>query len=100
MLYFHPTNKILANERKIMKKYLKLRKQYEFLIYNGVIFLMILVVALSKSSIYYVAGFIFFIFLVESIVVKCPFCKKKPSNLFGKFPQKCPHCGKEFLDMD
>jgi len=76
-----------------MENYIKLRKQFEFFFYFGAFVLIITSAALWRNSIFYVVGLIFFLDLLESILVKCPHCGKRPVNLFRRFPQKCSHCG-------
>ena len=49
-----------------------------------------------RESVFYIVGGVYFFFLLESFIVKCPYCKKRPINLLKQFPKKCPHCGNEF----
>ena len=36
--------------------------------------------------------------LVESLLIKCPFCKNKPIPFLGEIPTTCPYCNKKFVD--
>lgn len=75
--------------------YIKLRQEYESLLYKGAFLLILLCAILKRDAIVYLVGLFFLLSLAELFFVKCPHCKGKPVSFFRKFPTHCHHCGKD-----
>lgn len=81
--------------------YLKFRVKYKMFIGYFVFFIGTISIFLSiiwKTLLFYFIGLIVVLTFVERVVVKCPYCGKRPVSLLRQFPEKCPHCNEEFLD--
>lgn len=78
--------------------YLIFRRKYTVVIYFIGFFFTTLSVFLSviwKNLMFYVFGFIALLCFLESLLIKCPHCGKRPVKYFSKFPVDCPHCKKQ-----
>lgn len=81
--------------------YFKFRVKYKMFIGYFVFFIGTLSIFVSivwKNSLYYFIGLIVVLTFIESIIVKCPHCGKRPVSLLRQFPQKCCHCGNELWE--
>jgi hypothetical protein len=86
----------------IFMKYSEIRKVFLIFISFALIGLLLFTAAIKKESI----GFVIFLIIlvgfilkaIETIIIKCHGCKKRPLSILKKFPKKCPHCGKNLTD--
>ena len=81
--------------------YLKFRVKYKMFIGYFVFFIGTLSIFLSivwKNLLYYFIGLIVVLTFIESLVVKCPYCGKRPVSILRQFPKKCPYCKEEFSE--
>jgi len=66
-----------------------------FIYFIGTVSL-ILSLTIWKDLLYYFIGLVMVLSFMETILIKCPYCGKKPVNLLKRFPEECPHCKKKF----
>jgi hypothetical protein len=79
-----------------MIHYVEFRRKFGIVFTIPFLGLFLVVLYKWREAIFYIAGGIYLFFLLESILVKCPQCNKRPINLLKQFPLKCPHCGNDF----
>ncbi len=78
-------------------EYIKFRMRWDYLIYKLLFLLLFVGVVLWRESIYYIIGIVLLLTIIEAVIVKCPYCGKRPVIVYRFFPAKCHHCGKALL---
>ncbi len=78
---------------KAINNYIKFRSDYDPAVYYVLLLLVIIpATAIWRNSIFYIVAILFILALLESFIVKCPYCNNRPVNLLRQFPKECPYC--------
>ncbi len=75
--------------------YIKFRRKFGFAFAFPLSGLFLVFIYSWRESIFYIVGGVYFFFIIEWVMVKCPYCHKRPVDLLKQFPTKCPHCNKK-----
>ena len=93
------TNDVYSVDFKLVyKKFIWFRHQFHVLLYLCALTLIIMGVAIWHKSVYYIVSLFFILGVLEALLVRCPYCGRKPVSFFKAFPSKCPHCGKDYTE--
>ncbi len=89
--------------RKAMSRYIKVRAGDGNLFWILWPYLMILIPIAGiyssfRSVVYYFVDLVVVLLLLETFLLKCPYCDQRFKRFLRQFPGKCPHCGSVLLD--
>jgi hypothetical protein len=89
--------------KQISTKYLIFRTKYHLLFAVLIwVFMPILAVIMVywKNAIYYFTALVTLTAFSEYFLLRCPFCRKRPSKPFMRLDDKCQRCGKGFSSLE
>ena len=78
-----------------IRKYRMLRIKYSpafFMLWTAVA---VLAISLKRQVIYLIPGAVLVVSVLETLIIKCDRCHKRPVGFFKSFPAKCPGCGSD-----
>jgi len=78
-----------------IRKYRMLRIKYSpafFMLWTAVA---VLAISLKRQVIYLIPVVVLVLSVLETLIIKCDSCQKRPVSFLKSFPKKCPQCGSD-----